>query len=133
MTTSEGLVRYLLGPIRSDIRPLAVSIDQTIELLYVRQVAQHDIHVTTDIYPAAAKILHKQNDKSFAKAVERLAAKCWDALEDDDDLMELVIGKRVHQRPSPRAILFYLAFFVYHKEGFYKAEREDLFAPTIAF
>ena len=65
--------------------------------------------------------------------MERLAAKSWDALEADDNLMELVIGKRLHQRPSPRAILFYLAFFVYHKEGFYKAKRENLFAPTIAF
>ena len=133
MTTSEGIIRYLLGPDRSDIRPITVSIDLVDELLYVRQVAQHDIHVTTDIYPEVARILGKPNEKGVAKAVERLALKCWDALEDDEDLMELVMGKRMRQRPSPRAILFYLAFFVYHKEGYYKAEREDLFGPTIAF
>ena len=133
MTTSEGFIRYLLGPARPDIRPITVSMDQIVELLYVRQVAQHDLHVTTDIYPAAAKILHKQNDQSFGRAVERLATKCWNALEADGDLMELVIGKRMRRRPPPRETLFYLAFFVYHKEGYYKAEREDLFGPTIAF
>ena len=132
MITSEGFVRYLLGPARPDIRPITISIDLVDELLYVRQVAQHDIHVTTDIYPEVARILGKPNEKGVAKAVERLAIKCWDALE-DDDVMERVIGKRMQRRPPPREILFYLAFFVYHKEGFYKAEHEDLFAPTIAF
>lgn len=133
MTTSKGFVRYLLGPARADIRPIIVSIGLTVELLYVRQVAQDDLHITRDIYPEAAKSLGKPNEKSVAKAVERLAANCWNALEEDDGLMELVIGKRLRRRPSPHEILFYLACFVYRKEAFYKAERKEWFKPTVAF
>lgn len=63
------------------LSPGIVSIGLTVELLYVRQVAQDDLHITRDIYPEAAKSLGKPNEKSVAKAVERLAANCWNALK----------------------------------------------------
>lgn len=130
MTIAEEFIRYLLGPIRSNIKPLALAVDLTIELLYVDQDAAGDIHVTRDVYPVVARMLGK-TEQSVAKAVERLAAYCWNAL--DDELMMQIIGKHLHDRPAPREILFYLAYYIHHKNPFYASGLNELFASSIAF
>lgn len=55
MSKSELLVRSILGPIRSDIRPLVYAIEIASDLLFVQKVSWDDIRVTKDIYPSVAK------------------------------------------------------------------------------
>ena len=54
MSKSELLVRSILGPIRSDIRPLVCDRNR-LRPLFVQKVSWDDIRVTKDIYPSVAK------------------------------------------------------------------------------
>lgn len=107
-----------------------LAIELTIQLLYIDQDAIGDLHVTRDVYPVVASMLGK-NAQSVSKAVERLAVYCWNAL--DDELMMRIIGKQLHDRPTPREMLLYLAYYIYHKKPYYASGISELFAASIAF
>ena len=62
MSKSELLVRSILGPIRSDIRPLVYAIEIASDLLFVQKVSWDDIRVTKDIYPSVAKQLKRTSN-----------------------------------------------------------------------
>ncbi len=129
MSITEELLRLILGPVRSDIRPLVVAVEHTSDLLYREKMTQSDIHVTTDIYPVVAKRIRKK-ESTIAKSVERLAMLCWESL--DGEQMMQIIGKCLNRQPAPREVLFYLAFYVHHQRPFYTATLSELFAPSIA-
>ncbi len=72
MTKSEILLRSIFGPIRSDIRPLALAMDIAGELLFTQRFSMDDIHVTKNIYPDVARLMRKRQD-TISKCVERLS------------------------------------------------------------
>lgn len=129
MTITEELLRLILGPVRSDIRPLVAAVERTGDLLYQQRVIQSDIHVTTDIYPFVAETVRKK-ETTIAKSVERLAMLCWESL--DREQMMQIVGKSLNRQPAPREVLFYLAFYVQHQRPFYPATLSELFAPAVA-
>lgn len=59
MTESERLLRSILGPTRSDIRPLAFAIAVAEELLFNQGLAMDDVQITKQIYPMVARQFEK--------------------------------------------------------------------------
>lgn len=107
MSKSELLVRSILGPIRSDIRPLVYAIEIASDLLFVQKVSWDDIRVTKDIYPSVAKQL-KRTSNSTARQIERLANLCWEVLLDDNLVLQY-IGKSIKDIRAPSDMIFYFA------------------------
>ena len=91
MTESERLLRSILGPTRSDIRPLAFAIAVAEELLFNQDLAMDDVQITKQIYAAA-------------KCVERLSRLCWEAMV-AQDLVAQYLGRAIQQSPTPRSPL----------------------------
>lgn len=62
MTNGETILREILGPVRSNILPLALAVDITGNLLFEQHFSMEDIKVTKHIYPDVAKLLGKKPD-----------------------------------------------------------------------
>ena len=116
-TRSEALICCVVGAIRSDIRPLARSLDVLAELLFVKGVSPGDIRITKDVYPEAARILGK-TDSAIAKSTERMTNLWWDAAKSQGRLLEF-IGRPLGQIPSVCEILYYLAYYLYYNKPFF--------------
>lgn len=117
MTSPEVLVRTILGPVRSNIRPLALAVDITAQLLFLQHFAMDDIRVTKLIYPDVAKLLHSKPD-STARRVIRLTHLCWDALV-EQNLVRHYVGRDLRFNPDPHDILLFLAVFSYLDTPFF--------------
>ncbi len=130
MLNTEDFLRKILGPVRSDIRPLILAVEHTMELLYHEQRRENDIRVSRDVYAHVAKQLDKK-ERTVAKAVQRLTSVLWDAF--DQELVLQVIGKKLAYPPEPRAMLFYLAFYLYHEEAYHSADNRNPFEPMVSF
>ncbi len=109
MASGEVIVRRILGPVRSDIRPLALAIDITGSLIFEQHIAAEDIRVTKLVYPPVAKLLRLRT-AAVTKSIERLTRLCWDAMA-EQDLTAFYIGQSVKQAPTPREMLHYLAVY----------------------
>ena len=103
MTESERLLRSILGPTRSDIRPLAFAIAVAEELLFNQGLAMDDVQITKQIYPMVARQFRK-TDNAAAKCVERLSRLCWEAMV-AQDLVAQYLGRAIQQSPTPRSPL----------------------------
>ena len=130
MLNTEDFLRRILGPVRSDIRPLVLAVDVTAELLYQEQCRESDIHVSRDVYANVAKQLNKK-ERTVAKAVQRLTAQCLNALS--PEAQEKILGEVLQFRPSPREMLFYLTYYVYRGRPYRTDNERNPFEPTIAF
>lgn len=118
MTKTEAIIRSILGPIGTDIRPLACAVDITAELIFKKKIPIDEVRVTKDIYPIVAKQLGK-SASSISKKIERLSNLCWDA--GDVEVLQKIIGKRLYDIRAPRDMLFYLAYYTYLDMSFFEA------------
>lgn len=109
MTESERLLRSILGPTRSDIRPLAFAIAVAEELLFNQGLAMDDVQITKQIYPMVARQFRK-TDNAAAKCVERLSRLCWEAMV-AQNLVAQYLGRAIQQSPTPRSLIVYLAVY----------------------
>lgn len=126
MPTAETLLRMILGPVRSDIRPLALAVDITGGLLFEQNYAMDDIKVTKDIYPQVAQCLN-QKIGAVTKSIERLTCLCWDSLK-RQDLISVYLGRPEKQTPTPRELLIYLAVYSHLGISFFDlVEKEPRF------
>lgn len=119
MTNAEIVLRGILGPIRSSIRPLVLAVDITEELLFQQHFSMDDILVTKHVYPRAAEIMKKKVD-AVSKSVERLAHLCWNALV-EQELVTCYLGRELRHFPTPRDFLIYLAVYSYLRVPFFTA------------
>lgn len=129
MLKPESLLYSILGPIRSDIRPLACAIEAAEQLLFVQHFPIDDIKVTKHIYPYVAGQIRK-SPSAVAKAVERLATLCWDALV-LKNLLSVYIGDDSMQMPSPGMLIIHLAAYAHFELPFTLAVKQypDIFFP----
>lgn len=123
MTESERLLRSILGPTRSDIRPLAFAIAVAEELLFNQGLAMDDVQITKQIYPMVARQFRK-TDNAAAKCVERLSRLCWEAMV-AQDLVAQYLGRAIQQSPTPRSLIVYLAVYSHTGSPFYTVIEED--------
>lgn len=117
LTRSELLISRVLGLCRSDIRPMACSLEVLAELLFVRRLPLGDIFITKDVYPVVAHQLNKSYG-AVARNTERLANRWWDKALAQSCITQF-IGRPLGDIPSVREILCYLAFFLHHGEPFF--------------
>ncbi len=132
MLKPESLLYSILGPIRSDIRPLACAIEAAEQLLFVRHFPIDDIKVTKHIYPYVAGQIRK-SPCAAAKAVERLSPLCWDALV-LKNLLSVYIGDDSMQMPPPGTLVIYLAVYAHFELPFSLAVKQypDILFPLDA-
>ena len=116
MQKPELLLYSILGPIRSDVRPLACAIEITEQLLFVQHLPMENIKAMAHIYSRVAERLQKQT-ATVAKAIERLTPLCWDALV-LNNLLPTYIGDTSMQMPPPRTLIIYFAVYVHFKMPF---------------
>lgn len=123
MTESERLLHSILGPTRSDIRPLAFAIAVAEELLFNQGLAMDDVQITKQIYPMVARQFRK-TDNAAAKCVERLSRLCWEAMV-AQDLVAQYLGRAIQQSPTPRSLIVYLAVYSHTGSPFYTVIEEN--------
>lgn len=119
MTNAEILLRGILGPIRSSIRPLVLAVNITEELLFQQHFSMDDILVTKHVYSRAAEVMGKKVD-AVSKSVERLAHLCWNAMV-EQELVACYLGRELRHFPTPRDFLIYLAVYSYLHIPFFTA------------
>lgn len=117
MANAEILLRRILEPVRSNIRPLALAVDITGTLLFEQRFSMDDIKVTKHIYPDVAKLLNKK-PSAASKSIERLTHLCWDSLV-EQELTVAYFGRPVKQIPTPQKLLTYLAVYSYFNIPFF--------------
>lgn len=115
MMKAENLLHWILGPVRSDTRPMALAIDRMVQLLYEERRPEADIRVTADVYAYVGRQLNR-SEKAVAKSVERLTALCWDAM--DEPMRGKIIGRRLRYRPTPRELLIYFAYYLHARRAY---------------
>ena len=134
ITKAEAVIRSILGTARPDIRPLVHAVDITIDLLFTQGIPMDDIHVTDDIYPAAARLVKGRRGNpaspgAVARRIERLANLCWDTLV-ERGLVPEYIGAPLRDIRAPRDMIFYLAFYVYFDAPFFTVIQKQ---PALLF
>ena len=132
MQKPELLLYSILGPIRSDVRPLACAIEITEQLLFVWHVPMEDIKAISHIYSQVAERLKKRT-ATVTKAIERLTPLCWDALV-LNNLLPTYIGDPSTQVPPPRMLVIYFAVYAHFELPFAVAAKKypDILFPLDA-
>ena len=122
MIKETALVHEILGPGRKGVQTLACAVCEAEKLLFEERRAVDDILVTKHIYPEVARRLGKDS-RNVARQVERLANQCWDRM--DGAQKRKYIGKELKDIRVPKDMVFYLAFYVRFRQGFYKVLEKD--------
>lgn len=125
MTTSEALVRSVLGPCRRGIRPFVCAIEQVVRLSFAAGVSIETIRVTKDVYPLVARELHMKPEAA-SRQIERIANDCWDS--GDRERLNAILGAELQVCPSPREMLFYFAAYTHYGIPFREAIQQELAA-----
>lgn len=112
-----AVVHEIFGPGKKGIRVLVWAIYEAEKMLFEEKVAMDDILVTKDIYPKVAKRLGKDG-RSVARQIERLGNQCWETM--DSAQKRKYLGKELKDIRAPKDMIFYLAFYVHFRQGFYK-------------
>lgn len=116
-TPSEQLIYSILGMTRSDIRPMAKTMDVIIDLHFRQHIAKTDIKITKTVYPQVALLLNK-SPSTVSRSVERLANLCWDTALHENRIDKL-IGRPHLATPSVSDILFYFCYLLYYRKPFF--------------
>ena len=121
------MVRGILGPVGSDLRPLICAVQITGRLLFEERIPQNDVQVTKHIYPEAAKLTGKSLT-AVSRQLVRLANLCWDQLGEEEEL--LLFGHQIKDIRAPRDMLFYLAYYCRFNMPYYKVLKQN---PQLLF
>ena len=121
------MVRGILGPVGSDLRPLICAVQITGRLLFEERIPQDDIQVTKHIYPEAAKLTGKSLT-AVSRQLVRLANLCWDQLGEEEELLLFV--HQIKDIRAPRDMLFYLAYYCRFNMPYYKVLKQN---PQLLF
>lgn len=117
MKNTEIIIRSLIGPVRTKIKPLATAIEIAEDLLFEQNMDREDIYVTKDIYPSVAVKLGISK-AAATRSIERAANLCW-AQSNSARLHELV-GRKLEYVNAPSDIIFYLAYYRHFGQPYYK-------------
>ena len=117
MTKSEALIYSLQLTNGGNIRPLALAVEYTRELLFIRQVPMDELRLSRDVYPLVACTLGK-SVKTIARSIERRTRDCWDY--GDRARLEQLIGPGALGPPTPRNLVLYLAYYAQYGISFYE-------------
>lgn len=127
MTKENRIIRYILGPVKTDASILANAVQEAERLLFIENVPMDDIRVTRDIYAVIAakrnKVIH-----TVARQIERTSNMCWDSMNESDK--QRYIGKQIRDLRGPRDMIFYLAFYSWFGKGYYEVLNEE---PKLLF
>ena len=119
MEESEKIIRKILGPMQSDIRPFVCAVEQIRKLMFKDNRNISDIVLSKDVYPAVAVTLDK-SEAAISRQVLRIANICWTLFDKSEMLKEKYIGKNIKDINAPRDMFFYFAYYFQYGQPFYK-------------
>ena len=104
------MIRLIMGHSNSDICPLAYSINEAANLLFVQNIPWDEIKITKDIYPA----------------VERLVNRCWDKMTPQQK--QQYIGRDLEDITSTTDFVVYMAYYLYYGKPYFEILHTQFFA-----
>jgi len=119
---SEKLLSSIVGATRADLDPMLEALDILIELHFDQHLPRNRIQVTKSVYPQTGVRVQK-SPGAVARSIERLANRCWDKMQQQDRVIEL-LGRRLYESPAPSELLFYLAYLLYFDQPFFTLMEE---------
>lgn len=119
------MIRLIMGHSNSDICPLAYSINEAANLLFVQNIPWDEIKITKDIYPAVAKKLGK-SPSATARSVERLVNRCWDKMTPQQK--QQYIGRDLEDITSTTDFVVYMAYYLYYGKPYFEILHTQFFA-----
>ena len=125
MTKEEVLIRSILGPSPNNIRSFTCAVQQTEELLFVKNISMDEVQITSAVYEPVALELQR-NPRTVARQIERLANLCWNAMDSEQKMR--YIGRNLKDISAPRDMLFYLAYYCQFHLSYYELleKRQDI-------
>ena len=114
------MIQLIMGHSNSDIRPLAYSIVEAVNLLFVQNLPWDEIKITKDIYPNVAKKLCK-SPSATSRSVERLVNRCWDKMTPQQKLE--YIGRDLEDITSTTDFIVYLAYYLHYNQPYFEVIR----------
>lgn len=121
--TPDLLLHRIVGSVRSNLRPMALAIRVTEDLLFVQHIPMDDIFVTKCVYPNVARSIDRKPD-SVSRRIERLTHLCWDAMQ-EQNLVVFYLGRDLKQTPTPGALMVYLAVYTHVQMPFFTFIEQD--------
>ncbi len=80
--------------------------------------SRNNIKMMRDIYQQAADKLYMKSCKMAARRIERLCNLCWDRLQEDEELLNRIVGSRTKELDAPSEVIFLLACYIKYEEPF---------------
>ena len=127
MTKEKQLISSILGPVRGDTRPFVYAVWRAEQVMFYENISMDDILITKDIYPDVAKAT-KRSLRTAMRQVERMSNRCFDSM--DSEQKQKYIGKVIEELPTPRQMVYYLAFYSHFGMSYYEVIEEH---PEILF
>lgn len=125
MTREESVIRTILcmrKAGKSDIRILVYAVEKAGELMFKQGIPMEQIPITTAVYGKAGEKFKKSN-RAAARQIERLSILCWDSMDKEDRIK--YIGDD-DGYPSPREIVFCLAYYCRYCKSYQEVIREKM-------
>ena len=118
MWTANDLVRYIFGFSRSNISPLVISVEIAYDLMFHQGKSRNDIKMMRDIYQQAADELRMKSGKTAARRIERLCNRCWDRIQEDEELLKRLVGSHTKELDASSEVIFLLACYIKYEKPF---------------
>lgn len=107
-------------------RALIIAIEETARLMEPNRM--QSLLITKEVYPVVARRLGT-NGRTVARGVARAADACW--MEGENGRLNEIIGTRLLDRPKPKEIVEYCAYYLRYGVPYHK--REDKPALSMIF
>lgn len=117
MTKEEALIYAILETFRGNVYDLACAVSEMENLLFLENKSIHDILISKDVYPVAAKKTHKKLGAA-TKQIERIANLCWNHLNETSRLK--YIGREMDDIHTPSDMIFYLAYYCHYGKSYHE-------------
>ncbi len=108
MKNTDMMLRSLVGPVRTKIKPMSVAVEVAEELMFDQGIDRDDIYVTKHIYPVVASRLGITR-AAATRSIERAANLCL--ASSNAQRLEGLVGRRLDCINAPSDIIFYLAYY----------------------
>lgn len=125
MTEAMALICSIVEPGGVDEAVLADVTERASKLIRENGDPPVEWNAKQSIFCPMEQVYGKKAD-TLRKSATRAAHKVWDVLEEDQEQMRRVIGRRPVIRPYPQEIVLYLAYYLKFRRPYFEFTLEQL-------
>lgn len=127
---ANNLVRSIFGFSRVNISPLVDAVEVAYQLMFVDRRSRSSINLTSEIYSPVAQKRQTAKDSSVSRQILRLCGRCLDLIEQNEYLLDKLIGKHGQALEGPSDVIFLLACYLKYEKSFHEVLELE---PALAF